>query len=288
MSFRDLGPSKSPKGKQTQRRPTREPAYEGEYQRTGNDLERERLRQEITSNLGVMDKKCNETRKELKKIGTKKDTEHLREVLQTLSTEQHTLREATHHMITSFKEASGGGTPQVEKLVKDLFAICSKAKEVAKETQVKYSNHPEPTGGPGGSGGAPGDLLGGDYVAEPASRPLLDAHRQEQQLVDGRLRQNEDEILRRESDARRIETDVADIAEIMQDLAVVVSSHTELIDNIETNVENTVEKTEGANGQLIQAEKYQQGNRKLMCCLFQLLVIVVAGLVLLLIFRKPK
>jgi t-SNARE complex subunit (syntaxin) len=142
--------------------------------------------------------------------------------------------------------------------------------------------------GPGGSGGAPGDLLGGDYVAEPASRPLLDAHRQEQQLVDGRLRQNEDEILRRESDARRIETDVADIAEIMQDLAVVASSHTELIDNIETNVENTVEKTEGANGQLIQAEKYQQGNRKLMCCLFQLLVIVVAGLVLLLIFRKPK
>ena len=81
---------------------------------------------------------------------------------------------------------------------------------------------------------------------------------------------------------------MADIAEIMKDLAVVVHSHTELIDNIESNVENTVDKTSEAGTQLQQAEKYQQGNRKLMCCLFQLLLIVVAGLILLLLFKKPR
>ena len=88
------------------RKPARQPAYQGEYQGSGNDLERERLRQEITSNLSNMERKVSDTKKEVKKLGSKKDTAELREHIEELQRDQMQLRESTLHMLKSFKEAS--------------------------------------------------------------------------------------------------------------------------------------------------------------------------------------
>ena len=51
-------------------------------------------------------------------------------------------------------------------------------------------------------------------------------------------------------DIMQIESTVADIAEIMQDLAVIVHSQDGLIDNIESAVENTEQKTREAGSEL--------------------------------------
>lgn len=103
MSFADVK-------KGQPRKQARAPAYQDGYQGRGNDLEGERLRQEITSNLTNMDRKVNETKKDVKKLGTKKDTTELRERLEELGRDQMSLREATLHMIKSFKVRPTGPT----------------------------------------------------------------------------------------------------------------------------------------------------------------------------------
>ena len=56
------------------------------------------------------------------------------------------------------------------------------------------------------------------------------AHLFEQQQQALRIQNNEDEIMQRDRAIQNIESTVADVAEIMQDLAVVVHTHDRLLD----------------------------------------------------------
>ncbi len=133
--------------------------------------------------------------------------------------------------------------------------------------------NPEPVGKGGGAG------LGAGQIDESAETSLLaaDAAAQQQQM---RLQNNEDEIMQRDRAIQEIESTVADVAEIMQDLAVVVHTQDGLIDNIEQAVEQTVEDTKAAGQELTKAEGYQKKSRKVILCIFPILLITLGAVIL--------
>eukprot|EP01046_Picozoa_sp_COSAG06_P018090 COSAG06_NODE_1248_length_10110_cov_19.070223_4_plen_167_part_00 len=148
-------------------------------------------------------------------------------------------------------------------LTRDVCGRCHPAAEMV-------GKNPEPAGAGKGGGG-----FDSGTIDDSAEAPLLgaDVVAQQQQT---RLQNNEDQIMQRDRAIQDIESTVADVAEIMQDLAVVVHTHDGLIDNIEQAVEQTVEGTKAAGQELTKAEGYQKKSRKVILCIFPILIIALA------------
>jgi t-SNARE complex subunit (syntaxin) len=87
---------------------------------------------------------------------------------------------------------------------------------------------------------------------------------------------DEDEIIEREEAINNIHQEMLDINEIFKTLATLSEQQGYLIDNIETNIDNTVVNIEHATGELITADNTQKKRNKcLWYILFILLIIVI-------------
>ena len=140
--------------------------------------------------------------------------------------------------------------------------------------------NPQPAGRQGGG------TFDASAIDDSAETSLLSAdYEQQQQAL--RIQNNEDEIMQRDRAIQDIESTVADVAEIMQDLAVVVHTHDGLIDNIEVAIEQTLDDTKAAGTELTKAEGYQKKSRKVILCIFPILVITLAVCIFL-IWRREK
>jgi hypothetical protein len=163
--------------------------------------------------------------------------------------ESKRIRGETAQLIKQVK-GSGVSEQQQNKLIRDFESIMKKVLDASRDTGERpvtwgpdgplsvllthsptdqlRERYPEPTGGSGGSssGGRPlGPSSGGGSGDSDMNTSLLqdeeDSRRSSQQ---SRMVNNQDQINRRENEFTNIESDVADIAEIMQDLAVIVHS----------------------------------------------------------------
>lgn len=83
---------------------------------------------------------------------------------------------------------------------------------------------------------------------------------------------DEDEIIERELAMNNIHQDMHDIHEIFKTLASLSEQQGYLIDNIDTNIDNTVINMESATGQLIVADNTQKKRNK---CLWYILIILL-------------
>ncbi|KAJ3023554.1 Syntaxin-1A [Thoreauomyces humboldtii] len=96
----------------------------------------------------------------------------------------------------------------------------------------------------------------------------------------GEARRALQDIQNRHADIIRIEQSIIELQQLFMDMAVLVSAQGELLNNIETNVSNTVDHTDAGVKALGEAIKLQKKARKKMmiiiCCL--LLVIVAVAL----------
>ena len=181
-------------------------------------------------------------------------------------------------MVQLFKQfrAAGGSKAMQDKLIRDFQSLNKKMLETTKQTRTPaplpqargrlalncllaaedlMGQHPSTAGGGGGGMGAA--LAGGDE----ASKPLLAEDNFEETQQQSRMQNNEDQIMQRDKAIQDIESTVADVAEIMQDLAVVVHSQDDLIDNIESAVDRTVDQTKAANTELVKVRAPARGCR---------------------------
>lgn len=98
---------------------------------------------------------------------------------------------------------------------------------------------------------------------------------------------DEDEIIERELAINNINQEIYDIHEIFKTLASLSEQQGYLIDNIETNIDNTVVNMQNATGQLIVADNTQKKRNKcLWYILFILLIIVVIVILTLVLTLK--
>jgi t-SNARE complex subunit (syntaxin) len=87
-------------------------------------------------------------------------------------------------------------------------------------------------------------------------------------------------IIEREAEIRNIEQSVGELNELFRDVAHIVHEQGGQLDLISENVENVTNDTRGANVELRSASRYQKNARSKMCCLLIILAVILAIIVL--------
>ncbi|KAL6143867.1 hypothetical protein ACLB2K_054562 [Fragaria x ananassa] len=88
-----------------------------------------------------------------------------------------------------------------------------------------------------------------------------------------------EEIQERHDTVKEIEKKLLDLHQIYLDMAVLVDAQGEVLDNIETQVSNTVDYMQSGTTQLQNAKKLQKNSRKWTCIAIMILLIIVAVVV---------
>jgi t-SNARE complex subunit (syntaxin) len=92
-----------------------------------------------------------------------------------------------------------------------------------------------------------------------------------------------DEVQRirdKHSDILRLEQSIAELAQMFQEVAVLVDAQGELLNSIEANVHKTKSYTHKAEQQLVTTTKLQRNTRKWHCCLMACMFLVALGILL--------
>ncbi len=95
------------------------------------------------------------------------------------------------------------------------------------------------------------------------------------------LRGNSAVIEQREREIVEIAQSIAELAEIMKDMAILIIEQGTVIDTIAYNITLAEAAVEGGKNELIEGEKYQKRNKKTMCimCLGVIIIIVMFALI---------
>ncbi|KAK2763979.1 hypothetical protein FQN54_009598 [Arachnomyces sp. PD_36] len=125
-----------------------------------------------------------------------------------------------------------------------------------------------------------------DEAGEPTS-PTQDHQQQQQQLQEQPQLASQYEvdfqdslIIERETEIRNIEQSVGELNELFRDVAHIVQEQGGQLELISENVENTRNDTRGADTELRSASKYQKKARNKACCLLVILAIVLVIIIL--------
>ncbi|KAJ5105427.1 hypothetical protein NUU61_002774 [Penicillium alfredii] len=87
-------------------------------------------------------------------------------------------------------------------------------------------------------------------------------------------------IIERETEIRNIEQSVGELNELFRDVAHIVHEQGGQLDIISENVHNVTQDTRGANVELRGASRYQKNARNKACCLLVILAVILAIIVL--------
>lgn len=108
-------------------------------------------------------------------------------------------------------------------------------------------------------------------------------NRQQQHQISMENDVNLTQLREREAALQKLEHDITDVNMIFKDLAVMVHDQGEIIDSIESNVEQVQIRVTDANSHLQEAKKHQTKARKKKFILLSILALVVAVLILIIV-----
>jgi syntaxin 7 len=235
-------------------------------------------------------------------LGTPKDTRDLRGRLHRQRDALGQLAKDTTAAVKRLSELAGAGGAGAAgsaankatqtKLVRDFQAVLKefqKAQRACAERESAYAPQPDagrpllPRGGGTGSGAASPSLAFDDAAAGyqrsdslEQQALLRESKRQELMQLDGEIDYNNALIEEREAGIAEIQSQIGEVNEIFQDLAVLVNEQGTMIDDIEANIVRTSAKTKEARTELVKAETSQRAARgKLLWMLLIFVVILV-------------
>lgn len=122
-----------------------------------------------------------------------------------------------------------------------------------------------------------GEQASGENDVQLQEQLLEEQHRMANQ---GEVDFQESLIIERETEIRNIEQSVGELNELFRDVAHIVTEQGGQLDIISENVQNVTQDTRGANVELRSASKYQKNARNRACCLFIILAVILAIIVL--------
>lgn len=91
-----------------------------------------------------------------------------------------------------------------------------------------------------------------------------------------RLRAGLEDLSARNADLQKVEASIVALHQMFVDMQLLVQTQGELLDNIEYNVAETVEQTEAAHVELVQARAHQKSAGKKKCCIIVLIITILA------------
>lgn len=122
-----------------------------------------------------------------------------------------------------------------------------------------------------------GEQPSGENDVQLQEQLLEEQHRMANQ---GEVDFQESLIIERETEIRNIEQSVGELNELFRDVAHIVTEQGGQLDIISENVQNVTQDTRGANVELRSASRYQKNARNRACCVFVILAVILAIIVL--------
>jgi len=277
----------------------------------------QRLIQSITFNVQKIAQNVGLIENLNMQIGTLKDSESLREKL--LQTENHTnqLAKETNKQLkelNNYVRNSSGVNPtneerqykiQKERLTNDLVKALNKFQDVQKSTMQKQKESNERARANMSFNTTSDDSIRMQTIGSSNTDQMSsfqntnkltdfddflssnDQQKSQQQQQQVQISMENDvnltQLREREAALRKLESDITDVNTIFKDLAVMVHDQGEIIDSIESNVENVQIRVSEANTHLESAKKNQQKARKKKFIFVSILAGVVAVFLLILI-----
>ncbi|KAB8239822.1 hypothetical protein ETB97_003445 [Aspergillus alliaceus] len=242
-----------------------------------DDPEFYRLTEALSNQLFSLTSKITRLSDQIALLGTRRDTERVRERV-------HNLLEQAR---TGFKEV-GEGIKKVQtwedvnpsqkwtqqKLSSEFKATLDEFQTVQRRALEKQRASA---------------VAARTAVEESEQQPAAEGAAQEQrQLLQEQPRlANQDEvdfqeslIIEREAEIRNIEQSVGELNELFRDVAHIVHEQGGQLDIISENVENVTNDTRGANVELRSASRHQKNARNKACCLLVMLAVILTIIVL--------
>jgi len=235
----------------------------------------ENIRQ-LSSNV-VQIKQLSET------LGSARDSLENRENLRRIIDATRVLSSDTVQLmkdLNSFKSQDKMKKIQQQKLMTEFESSLKKFQDISKFALEKERSlslpQPKSTKYSSSSG------YDEDSTEDLEKQSLIESQRIQQIQFENERQFMDSLISDREQGIKDIEKSVVEVNEIFRDLSVLVSEQGVMIDNIESNIEeSTIKTTEGVQ-ELRKANEYQKSSRNKLCCLALIILIVAAILVIVL------
>lgn len=257
----------------------------------------QRLIQSITQNIQKIAQNVSQIENMNMQIGTSKDSEALREKLIQIENGTNNLAKDTNKQLKelnhSVRSNSSSLNPtaeerqfkiQKERLTNDLVKTLNKFQEVQKLTMQKQKESNERVKA---NLNNPNDnaIQMDSFTNNAEMNNFQSTQQQKSQQAQVMMEQDVNLVQLREREAalHRLENDIVDVNMIFKDLAVMVHDQGEVIDSIESNVENVQIRVTDANTNLEQAKKSQQAARKKKFIFFSIIAGVLAIILLIII-----
>ncbi|KKK24617.1 hypothetical protein P175DRAFT_0467176 [Aspergillus ochraceoroseus IBT 24754] len=246
-----------------------------------DDPEFHRLTESLSSQLFTLTSNITRLSDQIALLGTKRDTERVRERV-------HTLLEQTR---AGFKEV-GEGIKKVQtwedvnpsqkwtqqKLSTEFKATLEEFQTVQRRALEKQR---------ASAVAARTAVEDSEFAAEGGAHQQQQQQQQQQLLEEQPRLANQDEvdfqealIIEREAEIRNIEQSVGELNELFRDVAHIVHEQGGQLDIISENVERVHHDTRGANVELRSASRYQKNARNKACCLLVILAVILAIIIL--------
>nr|XP_046181548.1 syntaxin-12-like isoform X3 [Oncorhynchus gorbuscha] len=205
-------------------------------------------------------------------LGTGQDTSELRDSLQQIQHFTNQLAKETNKHLKDLSFVSPSSEQRPQKIQKDrLMNEFSAALDnfQAVQRQAAQKEKESVTRARAGS-----SLSAEDGVSE---EQLVSFDNQDDwaQTITQTTEEDLALIKERETNIRKLESDILDVNQIFKDLAVMIHDQGEMIDSIEANVESAEVHVDRGTEQLQRAAYFQQKSRKKMCILAVVLSIVL-------------
>ena len=231
--------------------------------------------------------------------GTPKDTRELRARLHRQRDALGQIAKDTTAAMKKLSElavqpgAPPGAKATQTKLVKDFQAVLKefqKAQRACAERESAYLPHsdagrPLSVRGSGGSGSelppyvdAEGSYQRSGSLEQQAL--LRESKRLELLQLDGEIEYNNALIAERDAGIAEIQSQIGEVNEIFQDLAVLVNEQGTMLDDIEQNIVRTSAKTRDARQELVKAETSQRAARSKLLWLLLIGVVILSIVIL--------
>ncbi|KAL3437677.1 t-SNARE [Aspergillus tetrazonus] len=242
-----------------------------------DDPEFQRLTESLSNQLFTLTSNITRLSDQIALLGTKRDTERVRERVHNLLEQTRTgFRDVGEGIkkVQNWEDVNPSQKWTQQKLSTEFKATLEEFQTIQRRALEKQR----------------ASAVAARTAVEEAGHPTEDgAQQQQQQLLEveqPRLA-NQDEvdfqealIIEREAEIRNIEQSVGELNELFRDVAHIVHEQGEQLDTISGNVENVHANTQGANVELRSASRYQKNARTKACCLLIILAVILAIIIL--------
>ncbi|KKK21537.1 hypothetical protein ARAM_006866 [Aspergillus rambellii] len=246
-----------------------------------DDPEFHRLTESLSSQLFTLTSNITRLSDQIALLGTKRDTERVRERVHTLLAQTRAgFKEVGEGIkkVQTWEDVNPSQKWTQQKLSTEFKATLEEFQTVQRRALEKQR---------ASAVAARTAVEDSEFAAEGGAHQQQQQQQQQQLLEEQPRLANQDEvdfqealIIEREAEIRNIEQSVGELNELFRDVAHIVHEQGGQLDIISENVERVHHDTRGANVELRSASRYQKNARNKACCLLVILAVILAIIIL--------